>query len=170
MRKKFFVTFLCSIGPSMEGRRGQPASLPALDSAGLSDWLGARFRSVQAQQQGYANFPGLPSLPPQSAAGLLGQPYLQGLHPEPLHQSSYHPYDTSATERQLADLFPSQQDLLVLPGLAHVDPFLGNFQEEPLFGCSGDVLQSGEEKPRSKMQEKNRRVSVGPALVALAPH
>ena len=140
-------------------------SLPAFDSAGLSDWLGARFRSVQAQQQGYANFPGLPSLPPQSAAGLLGQPYLdpelQGLHRAPLHQP-YPPFDTSATERQLADLFPSQQDLLVLPGLAHADPFLGNFQEEPLFGCSGDVLQSGEEKPRSKMQEKNRRVSVGP--------
>ena len=156
----------------MEGRRGQPVS-PAFDS--LNDWLGARFRSVQAQQQGgYAAFPGVPGLPAHSTAALLGQGYLdpdlaaaQGLHRAPLHQSPCPAFDASATELQLADLFPTQQDLLVLPGLTHVDPFLGNFQEEPLFGGS-DVLQNGEDKPRSKMQEKNRRVRSSIPLPAIA--
>lgn len=147
-------------------RRGQPRALE-----GLNDWL---FRSVQAQQQ-YAAFPGLPAH--SSAAALLGQGYLdlpelaaaQGLHRAGLHQSPCPAsgFDASATElAQLADLFPSQQDLL----LAHAqDPFLGNFQEEPLFGGSGDVLQNGEDKPRSKMQEKNRRVRRSVPLPAIAP-
>ena len=65
----------------------------------------------------------------------LGPPYLPS-------------YSHLSTEQQLADLFSSQLELL----------------GPPLDGPEESAgQQEGEEKPRSKMQEKNRRVSTGPS-------
>ncbi|EIE25859.1 hypothetical protein COCSUDRAFT_40110 [Coccomyxa subellipsoidea C-169] len=75
----------------------------------------------------------------------------------PLAYQPYTPFDNSATERQLADLFPNHLDMLNVPGLPQIDPYHAVFQEDPLFGPSVEEGQEGEEKPRSKMQEKNRR-------------
>ena len=86
----------------------------------------------------------------------------QGSIGAPLQHTPYTPLDATLTERQLADLYPGQLDLLSVPGLGHLDPFLGGYQEEPLFGSTSEGLQDGEDKPRSKMQEKNRRVSLVP--------
>ena len=61
----------------------------------------------------------------------MGPPYLPG-------------YNHLSTEQQLADLFSSQLELLGSP--------LNGAEES-------SAQQEGEEKPRSKMQEKNRRVS-----------
>lgn len=147
-------------------------SMPAYDSAAsqLNDWLGgARYRG--AQQQPGLGFSGLSGLPPHVSGGLLGQGYLDALLPgqgmgAPLQHAPYTPLDASLTERQLADLYPGQLDLLSVPGLGHLDPFLGGYQEEPLFGSTSEGLQDGEDKPRSKMQEKNRRVRCCPSSLS----
>ena len=153
--------------------RHPAVSMPTYDSATsqLNDWLGgARYRG--AQEQPGLGFSGLAGLPPHANGGLLGQGYLDAMLPGqgmggPLQHTPYTPLDASLTERQLADLYPGQLDLLSVPGLAHLDPFLGNYQEEPLFGSTSEGLQDGEDKPRSKMQEKNRRVSPVPLWI---PH
>ncbi|KAK9915932.1 hypothetical protein WJX75_006126 [Coccomyxa subellipsoidea] len=75
----------------------------------------------------------------------------------PLAYQPYTPYENDAAERQLADLFPNHLDLLNVPGLPQIDPYHAVFQEDALFGPSAEDGQEGEEKPRSKMQEKNRR-------------
>ena len=70
---------------------------------------------------------------------------------------AYAPRDHARTEQQLEELFSSQLDLFG-PPLGH--PLYRHHPAEEQFygdGCSG--AQEGEEKPRSKMQEKNRRVS-----------
>lgn len=61
----------------------------------------------------------------------MGPPYLPG-------------YNQLSTEQQLADLFSSQLELLGSPLNGPED---------------SSAQQEGEDKPRSKMQEKNRRVS-----------
>lgn len=84
----------------------------------------------------------------------LGPAYL----PQPANLAhAYGPMDHARTEQQLAELFSSQLDLFG-PPLGH--PLYRHAPSEEQYlgdGCSGP--QGGEEKPRSKMQEKNRRVS-----------
>lgn len=82
----------------------------------------------------------------------LGPAYL----PQPANLAhAYAPMDHARTEQQLAELFSSQLDLFG-PPLGH--PLYRHAPSEEQYlgdGCSGP--QEGEEKPRSKMQEKNRR-------------
>ena len=93
----------------------------------------------------------------------LGPGYL----PQPANLAhAYAPMDHARTEQQLAELFSSQLDLFG-PPLGH--PLYRHVpSEEQSFGdgCSGP--QDGEEKPRSKMQEKNRRVSAPVDLLGIA--
>ncbi|BDA44082.1 hypothetical protein COCOBI_05-2660 [Coccomyxa sp. Obi] len=146
----------------MEPHRGHPP-LPAFEQAALNEWLGSRnsSRGLPGQQLHGLNYPSVPGLTAQAGQCGLGSGYL-GLDPTvgvcaPLPYQPYAPYDTSAAERQLADLFPNHLDLLSVPGIPQIDPYNAAFQEDPLFGPSVEDGQEGEEKPRSKMQEKNRR-------------
>ena len=83
----------------------------------------------------------------------LGPPYLpQGAPPQ------YAPMDNRATEQQLAELFSSQLDLLGPPLMGQIPSYATLPTEESFLGEGSGGAQDGEEKPRSKMQEKNRRV------------
>ena len=151
----------------MEPHRGHPP-LPAFEQAALNEYLASRdaSRGLPGQQLQGLNYSSIPGVTAQAGQGGLGCGYL-GLDPilpsvgvcAPLPYQPYAPYDTSAAERQLADLFPNHLDLLNVPGISQMDPYHAAFQEDPLFGPSVEDGQEGEEKPRSKMQEKNRRVS-----------
>lgn len=84
----------------------------------------------------------------------LGPPYMpQRGHPQ------YAPMDHRATEQQLAELFSSQLDLLGPPLVRQLPSYQNLAAEEQYLGEGSAGHQDGEEKPRSKMQEKNRRVS-----------
>jgi hypothetical protein len=143
----------------MEPRRGQ-SHAPAFDQAAFGKWLssrqGSRGGALQQQQQQQPAGLGHAGLPDQLGLGSgylgldPGLPPAAGCAPPPFQH--YPHLETSATERQLSDLFSHQLDLLNLPALAHIDPYHAGFPDEPLFG------PAMEEKPRSKMQEKNRRV------------
>ena len=149
----------------MEPRRGhQP--LPAFEQAALNEWLGSRnARGLPGHQLHGLNFSSVPGLTGHAGEAGMGSGYL-GLDPgmssvgvcAPLAYQPYTPYENDAAERQLADLFPNHLDLLNVPGLPQIDPYHAVFQEDALFGPSAEDGQEGEEKPRSKMQEKNRRV------------
>ena len=152
----------------MELHRGHPP-LPAFEQAALNEWLGSRnsSRGLPGQQLHGLNYPSVPGLTAQAGQSGLASGYvgLDSILPSvgvcaPLPYQPYAPYDTSAAERQLADLFPNHLDLLNVPGISQMDPYHAAFQEDPLFGPSVEEGQEGEEKPRSKMQEKNRRVSM----------
>ncbi len=153
----------------MEPRRGHQ-SLPAFEQAAFNEWLGSRNTSrgtLPGHQLHGLNLSSVPGLTGQASEGPMGSGYL-GLDPvlpsvglgASLAYQPYTPFDNSATERQLADLFPNHLDMLNVPGLPQIDPYHAVFQEDPLFGPSVEEGQEGEEKPRSKMQEKNRRVRI----------
>ena len=92
----------------------------------------------------------------------LGPPYLpQRVPPQ------YAPRDHRAMEQQLAELFSGQLDLLGSPLMGQMSSYQGVPSDEQFLGEGSAGPQEGEEKPRSKMQEKNRRVRIASAKLIL---
>ena len=151
---------------------------PRLPNAGLLPHrydprlLGEQMVS-RGQPAGQYRFTGLPGdamgLPAESSHLRVDQDFVTGGRDLPIaHQGppylpqggppQYAPMDNRATEQQLAELFTSQLDLLGPPLMGQIPSYAALPTEDSFLGEGSGGAQEGEEKPRSKMQEKNRRV------------